>query len=78
MRADLQNGKFDVVDDPSTATASAVIKKVQAAIAKKPGITQQELIKRSGLPETNGRNILQREEGHSWFVKRGKKKTFHY
>jgi len=78
LRPNLKNGCFEIIDDPSAANTIAIVKKVQALIKKIPGITQQELIKRCGLPETNGRDLLLREDGKFWFTKRGEKKSLRY
>lgn len=78
LRPDFQNGRFELLDDPSAAITSTLINRVRAAIAKNPGITQQELIKRCGIPETNGRDLLLREAGNFWFTKRGEKKSLRY
>jgi hypothetical protein len=78
IRPDLEHGRFEVIDDLSNAVSSAMIGKITATIARHPGITQQDLIEKAGLPESNGRKAVQQGEGIHWFSKRGKGNTLHY
>ncbi len=78
IRPNLQRGRFEEDDDPSQEAAAELITKIKAAIERKRGISQQELLAVCGLPEKTGRELLQRETGRSWFTKRGKKKTLRY
>jgi hypothetical protein len=78
IRLNLQDGRFEVVDDPSNAISVAVTDKIKEVITHHPGITQKELLKKSQLPETNGRKALQQGEGIHWTAKRGKGNTLGY
>jgi hypothetical protein len=78
LRPDLQNGRFEVIDDPSTAGSLATIKKIKKTIDKHPGLTQKELMDKAHLPETRGRKILQQNEGIQWSSSAGRGKTLHY
>jgi hypothetical protein len=78
LRPDLKNGRFEVVDDPSTAASLATIERIKETIGKNPGLTQKELMDKAHLPETRGRSILQQGEGVDWYSSRGTGKTRHY
>jgi hypothetical protein len=79
IRLNLQKGRFEMVDDDSpNAIPPAVIETIKGAIAKHHRITQTRLIRKAGLPETNGRRTLQQGEDIHWFSKRGKGTTLHY
>jgi hypothetical protein len=79
LRLNLQKGCFEAIDDDSSnAIPPAVIESIKAVIAKHPRITQTRLIRKAGLPETNGRKILQQGNGIHWVAKRGTGTTLHY
>jgi hypothetical protein len=76
---DFGTGRFELVNDGSPgAISSAILEKIKATITHKLGITQEKLLRRAELPETNGRKILQQGDGIHWFSKRGKGNTLHY
>ncbi len=78
LRPDLENGRFEVVDDPSAALLSATIEGIKNAITRNPGMSQKELLEKAGLPETKGREIPQEYDGVRWHSSPGKGKTRHY
>jgi hypothetical protein len=78
LRPDLENGRFEVVDDPSAALLSATIEGIKSAITRNPGLSQNELLEKADLPETKGRKILQEHDGVHWDSSRGKGKALHY
>jgi len=79
IRLNLQKERFELLDDdPSNAIPPAVIDKIQAVIADNRRITQQDLLQKAELAETNGRRILQEGDGIHWVSKRGKGSTLHY
>ncbi len=78
MRFDLENGCFEVVEDKSLPVTADQVEKICRVIAKNPGINQEQLLKQAGLPETNGRKLLNEDDGKHWFSKPGKGKSFRY
>jgi hypothetical protein len=79
IRLNLPKGCFEAIhDDSSNAIPPAVIETIKAVISKHRHITQTRLIRKAGMPETNGRKILQQGHGTHWFSKQGKGTTLHY
>jgi len=74
----LEEKKFDLVSDASDVVSSDLIHRIQAVIARHPGITQKRLMRKAQLPETNGRKILHEGTGTHWRSKRGDGSTLHY
>jgi hypothetical protein len=78
IRLNLQKHRFEVVDDPSSLNSRAVIERIKSVIGDNPRTTQKRLLQKSGLPETNGRKVLQQYDGTHWFSSRGTGSTLHY
>ncbi len=78
LRADLESGRFEVVDDSSDEALLFQIKKIQKAINDESGMDQKDLLEQAELPETNGRKILKQGDGIHWVSKRGKGTTLQY
>jgi hypothetical protein len=75
---DLENGRFEVLEDPSAEALTATIEGIENTVTRHPGLTQKELLEKADLPETKGRKILQEYDGVHWDSSRGKGKTLHY
>jgi hypothetical protein len=74
----LQEGAFQVLESGIKSGSSVFVEKIKEAIVNHPGITQADIIKRVGLPETRGRKILKQGDGTEWFSTRGAGKTLRY
>jgi hypothetical protein len=78
LRPNFEKGCFELVDDPAEVELAATIERIQDVIRKNPGISQKELIEKTRLPETKGREILKRGNGNHWDTNQGKGKTLCY
>lgn len=78
LRPDLENGRFEVLEDPSAEALSAMIEGIEKTVTRHPGLSQKALLEKADLPETKGRKILQEYDGVRWYSSRGKGKTRHY
>jgi AAA domain len=78
IRPDFQHGRFELVSDSSAQKSDATINKLKALIREEPGLCQEDLIVRSGLPEHKARDILNDWEHKLWKVEHPdrKKKTY--
>jgi hypothetical protein len=78
LRPNFEEGCFELVDDPAEVELAATIEKIEDVIHRNPGISQKELIEKTGLPETKLREILKRGNGNHWDTIQGKGKTLCY
>ena len=78
LRPNFEEGCFELVDDPADVELADTIQKIQDVIRRNPGISQKELIEKTRLPETKGREILKRGNGNHWDTIQGKGKTLCY
>jgi hypothetical protein len=74
----LQHGKFVVVDDPAHKAWQDANRELQILIAAEPGLSQKQLIAKSGLPKHKAQQLLKAGHEKNWAVKRGGRKTLHY
>lgn len=62
---------FDVYESPTAHREQQDIARLQQVIASAPGLTQSEIVKRSGLPQRQVAMLLARGVGRWWRMERG-------
>jgi hypothetical protein len=78
IKADLGNGRFEVLSDSSVPASDKIVETLKALILAERGLCQEDLIKRSELPEHKIRNILRAGENIHWNVKKLERKKKAY
>jgi hypothetical protein len=78
IRPDFEQGRFELVADSSAQKSDETIDKLKALIREEPGLCQEDLIDRSGLPEHKVRKILNDGKSIHWIVDRPDRKTKTY
>jgi archaellum biogenesis ATPase FlaH len=78
IRPDFEHGQFEVVADSTIRECEKIIEKLKGLIRAEPGLNQEQLIKRSGLPEHKVSGTLNAGEKTHWKVTRPKGKTKRY
>jgi hypothetical protein len=78
IRPDFEHARFELVANSSAQKSDQIINELKVLILKKPGLCQEDLIERAGLPEHKAREILNEGENIHWTVRRpgGKTKTY--
>lgn len=71
-------GGFEVTSDPITLRQREADTAVLSIIQGQPGISQNEIVKRAGLPVHKARSILKRGEGTQWRSELGPRGRLEY
>jgi hypothetical protein len=78
IRADFEEGKFELIDSPYLARRNSELEKLEQIIADNPGITQNAIVKKSsGMKSRIGR-LLKEEIGTRWVSKLGSNRSTNY
>jgi hypothetical protein len=73
LRPQLESrGDFEVYEG-DTGRAQDGVARLRELIEQNPGLSQNQVIRRSGLPEKRVREVLRQQEGRAWRVEAGVK-----
>jgi hypothetical protein len=62
VRADFEQGRFQMTESPYITTRNEEFAKLEAVIAETPGITQNGIVKQSGMMKASRRSPSQSKE----------------
>jgi hypothetical protein len=62
VRADFEQGRFQMTESPYITTRNEEFAKLEAVIAETPGITQNGIVKQSGMMKASRRSPSQRRK----------------
>ena len=79
LRPELETqGDFVVTDSPAVSRHAEDVARLRALIAAHPGLSQRQLIERSGVPERRVPELLRQHAGRLWKVESGGRGSFCY
>jgi AAA domain-containing protein len=79
LRPELEsNGDFALADPPAVSREGSDVEALRRLISTEPGLSQREVVRRAGLPQSRGIELLRREEGRAWRTKRGSHGAIRY
>jgi hypothetical protein len=72
LRADLEElGDFIVTEAPAVAQETGDLERLREVIKDEPGLAQEEIICKSGLPTAKARALLKQYVGNEWRAEKG-------
>ena len=72
LRPELESaGGFALAEPSSHSRESSDVETLRRVIATQPGLSQRDVVKRAGLPQSRGIELLRKDEGLSWRSERG-------
>ena len=71
LRADFEDGRFEVSESPYLARRNDDLQRIEQIIARQPGITQNGIVKASGIPRKRVPGLIDEGRGTRWHSKPG-------
>jgi len=78
IRADFEEGKFDLIDSPFITRRNDEMDKLEQIITDNPGISQNAIVKQSGGMKARVGKLLKEGAGSQWMVKPGSNNSKNY
>jgi replicative DNA helicase len=78
IRADFENGRFQVTDSPYITSRNEELAKLEAIIRDFPGITQNSIAKQAGMMKARAGRLLKEGSGTRWQTSRGSNRSILY
>lgn len=78
IRADFEQGRFQMTESPYITTRNEEFAKLEAVIAETPGITQNGIVKQSGMMKARVGRLLKEGRGTRWQTSPGPNRSILY
>jgi hypothetical protein len=78
IRADFEQGRFQLTDSPYITTRNEELGKLAAIIADNPGITQNRIVELAGMMKARTLKLLKEGMATHWKITRGSRNSFLY
>ena len=75
IRADFEEGRFEVADSPYLTRRNDEMGQIEELIKCQPGISQNGIVKASGIPRKRVPSLLDEGRGTRWHLKSAKRQT---
>jgi archaellum biogenesis ATPase FlaH len=78
LRADFEQGIFETADAPYVTRRNDELAKLEAIIQQNPGVTQNSIVKQSGMMKARVGKLLKEGRGTSWVTREGSNRSILY